>query len=55
MPYTSRKITSGPNKGKVRVTSPHGVKAKATTPEKAAAQERLLRGVEHGWKPTHKK
>lgn len=55
MPYTSRKISSGPNKGKVRVTSPHGTKAKATTPAKAEAQKRLLRGVEHGWTPTNKK
>lgn len=51
MPYKMRKVS----KGKVRVTSPHGVKAKSTTPAKAAAQMRLLRGVEHGWKPTHKK
>lgn len=39
-------------KGKVRVSTPHGVKAKATTPAKAAAQKRLLNAVEHGWKPT---
>jgi hypothetical protein len=51
MPYTTRKLKSG----KVRVTSPHGVKSKATTPAKAAAQVRLLHGVEHGWKPTGKK
>ena len=38
--------------GKVRVTSPRGVKAKKTTPTKAKAQIRLLRGVEHGWRPT---
>jgi hypothetical protein len=47
MPYKTTPLKGG----KVRVTSPHGVKAKSTTPAKAAAQERLLRGVEHGWKP----
>ena len=41
--------------GKVQVSTPGGVKAKATTPAKAAAQKRLLQGVEHGWKPTGKK
>lgn len=50
MPYTEKKLKGG----KVRVSSPHGVKAKATTPAKADAQVRLLRGVEHGWKPTGK-
>lgn len=39
-------------KGKVRVSTPNGVKAKSTTPAKAAAQKRLLNAVEHGWKPT---
>lgn len=48
MPYTLRRV----GQGKVQVSSPHGVKAKATTPAKASAQVRLLRGVEHGWKPT---
>jgi hypothetical protein len=42
-------------KGGYRVETPHGVKAKHTTKKKAEAQSRLLRGVEHGWKPTHKK
>ena len=51
MPVTKRKLKSG----KVRVSTPSGVKAKATTPAKAAAQERLLNAVEHGWKPTGKK
>lgn len=50
MPYTLRRL---PN-GKVKVTSPHGVKAKASTPLNAKRQVRLLRGVEHGWKPTGK-
>jgi hypothetical protein len=53
MPYTTRKV----GHGKVRVSSPHGVKAKATTPEKAAAQERLLRAIEHNptFKPRNRK
>jgi hypothetical protein len=41
-------------KGKVQVSTPHGVKAKATTPAKAARQRNLLNAVEHGWKPTHR-
>lgn len=41
--------------GMYRVSTPHGVKAKATTHEKAEAQKRLLNAVEHGWKPTGKK
>ena len=40
--------------GKVRVSTPGGTKAKATTPAKAKRQANLLRGVEHGWKPTGK-
>jgi len=39
-------------KGKVQVSTPNGVKAKATTPAKAARQRNLLNAVEHGWKPT---
>lgn len=46
------KITSL-GKGRYRVSTPHGVKAKSTTKEKAQAQARLLRAVDHGWKPTH--
>lgn len=38
--------------GKVQVRTPGGIKAKATTPAKAARQKRLLNAVEHGWKPT---
>jgi len=41
--------------GKVQVRTPGGVKAKATTPSKAAKQKRLLNAIEHGWKPTGKK
>lgn len=51
MPYKMTPVKGG----KVKVTSPHGVKAQATTPEKAQKQVNLLRGVEHGWKPTKKK
>jgi hypothetical protein len=51
MPVRKRRLPSG----KVRVSTPHGVKAKATTPAKAKAQERLLNAVEHGWRPTGKK
>lgn len=51
MPWTIRKVGGG----KVSVSTPGGIKAKATTPQKAQAQVRLLRGVEHGWRPTGKK
>lgn len=47
MPYKTTSV----GKGKVRVTGPGGVHAKATTPAKAAAQVRLLHGIEHGMKP----
>ena len=50
MPVTIRKTNGG-----YRVSTPSGVKAKSTTKEKAKKQERLLRAVEHGWKPTGKK
>jgi hypothetical protein len=42
-------------KGGYRVSTPGGVKAKHTTKEKAEKQARLLRAVDHGWKPTGKK
>ena len=48
MPEKITKLKSG----KFRVSTPGGVKAKSTTKAKALAQARLLRGVEHGWKPT---
>jgi len=38
-----------------RVSTPGGVKAKHTTKTKAKSQARLLRAVDHGWKPTGKK
>lgn len=37
-----------------RVTHGGKVSAKKTTKKKAEAQARLLRGIEHGWKPTGK-
>ena len=51
MPVKMRKVGSG----KVRVSTPSGTKAKATTPAKAAKQRRLLEGIDRGWKPTKKK
>lgn len=42
-------------KGKYQVSTPGGVKAKGTTKAKARRQGNLLRGVEHGWKPTGRK
>ena len=41
--------------GKFKVVTPGGTKAKGTTKKKAEAQGRLLRAVEHGWKPTEYK
>jgi hypothetical protein len=43
--------------GKIRVATPGSVKAKATTPAKAKAQERLLRAIEHNpnFKPRGRK
>jgi len=38
-----------------QVRTPGGVKAKSTTKAKAQRQANLLRGIEHGWKPTGKK
>lgn len=49
MPVKIRKVNG------YRVSTPGGVKAKSTTKGKAEAQRRLLRGVDHGWKPTGKK
>lgn len=51
MPYKMSKTKSG----KYSVSSPHGKKSKGTTKKKAKAQMRLLRSVEHGWKPTEKR
>lgn len=51
MPYSSKKV----GKNKVQVRSPHGIKAKGTTPAKAKAQMRLLNAIEHdpSFKPRH--
>lgn len=38
-----------------QVSTPHGVKAKNTTKEKAEKQRNLLNGIEHGWVPGKKK
>jgi hypothetical protein len=51
MPATKKRLSSG----KVRVSTPGGVKAKATTPEKADAQIRLLRGIDHGMIPRRRR
>jgi hypothetical protein len=51
MPIKIRKLKSG----KVRVSTPGGVKAKSTTMAKAKRQKRLLNAIEHGFKPTGKK
>ena len=40
--------------GKVRVSTPNGVKSKGSTPANAKRQRNLLNAVEHGWKPTGK-
>jgi len=42
-------------KGTYRVSTPGGTKAKGTTKEKAEAQARLLRGIEHGMVPRKSK
>jgi hypothetical protein len=49
MPWKVRRV-----KGGFRVSSPSGVKARRTTKAKAKRQVRLLRGIEHGWKPRRK-
>ncbi len=51
MPATIRKV----GKRKHRVSTPGGVKAKGTTKAKARRQANLLRGIEHGFKPTGRK
>ena len=48
------KLTKLPS-GKVKVSTPGGVKSKGSTPENAKKQERLINAVDHGWKPTKKK
>jgi hypothetical protein len=41
--------------GRARVTDAGKVTAKNTTERKAKKQANLLRGVAHGWHPTHRK
>ena len=48
MPVKITKLSSG----KCRVSTPKGVKSKSTSCKKAKRQANLIRGVEHGWKPT---
>lgn len=50
MPVKISKLKSG----KYRVSTPNKVHARHTTRHNAKAQARLLRAVDHGWKPTHK-
>lgn len=47
MPVKLRKLKSG----KVRVSTPNGVKSKGSTPANAKRQKRLLNAVEHGKPP----
>lgn len=51
MPVTLTKLKNG----KVRVSTPNGVHAMGTSLAKAEKQARLLRAVEHGWKPSQHK
>ena len=44
MPVTIKKLKNG----KYRVSTPNGVRAKATTKAKAERQARLLNALEHG-------
>jgi len=50
MPVRIKKV-----KGGYRVSTPHGTKSVKTTKAKAEKQARLLRAVEHGWKPSKKR
>ena len=43
------------SKGRFKVSTPHGVKAKHTTKAKAMKQKRLLNAIEHGFKPNKMK
>lgn len=52
MPVKITKIGKGKNKGKYRVSTPHGVHAKATTKKKAVAQRAIINMHEEGIVPT---
>lgn len=41
--------------GKVRVSTPHGVKSKGTTMKKAKAQAKIINAAHHGIKFTSRK
>lgn len=49
MPVKIKKTKKG-----YQVRTPNGIHAMGTSLAKAEAQARLLRAVEHGWKPTKK-
>ena len=49
MPANIKKV-----KGGYKVSTPGGTKAKHTTKAKAEAQAKLLRAIDHGFKPTGK-
>jgi hypothetical protein len=55
MPVKLKTITKGKNEGKVRVSTPGGVKSKATTPKNAKSQKRLIDAIEHGYEPKRKR
>lgn len=55
MPARVKKITGGKRKGRYKIETPGGVKARGTTKQKAEAQRRLLEGVKRGWKPGGRK
>ena len=42
-------------RNRYRVSTPSGVKSRRTTKRKAESQARLLRAVDHGWKPSRVK
>lgn len=47
MPVTETKLKSG----KYKVSTPSGTKSKGTSKKKADSQARLLRAIDHGFKP----
>ena len=51
MPVSIRKRKGGG----YTVRTPKGVKARRTTKKKAQRQARLLRAIDHGWKPTRRR
>lgn len=51
MPYRIVKT----KRGCYKVTSPHGIKAKCTTKQKAKRQVQLLNAIKHGFKLKRRK